>query len=210
MIGGVAAQMQRNNGVACGAASESSRWKAMTAGGRGTPVCPTAALGRRSGDGRSRRHPQRRRAGELGPAAGTGAWRAMRGAVLSTSTAVRDRRCVRRRRGGPLPPPRPRLPVPRAGALGQRRRPGGDRRAQEIKSVGVPTHAEHDEHLGFGGGIHCCFGAPLARPGARIALARLAHRLENPRLIAAHRPTARARSARPPPPSGRDRRRRPV
>jgi cytochrome P450 len=39
------------------------------------------------------------------------------------------------------------------------------------------------EHLGFGGGIHYCFGAPLARPETKIALTELAHRLEIPRLL---------------------------
>ncbi|MFE2471680.1 hypothetical protein [Streptomyces mirabilis] len=34
------------------------------------------------------------------------------------------------------------------------------------------------------GGIHYCFGAPLARPETQIALTQLAHRLENPRLFA--------------------------
>ncbi|MGW1788161.1 cytochrome P450 [Streptomyces tubercidicus] len=43
---------------------------------------------------------------------------------------------------------------------------------------------EHNEHLGFGGGIHYCFGAPLARPETQIALTELAHRLKNPRLVA--------------------------
>jgi cytochrome P450 len=42
---------------------------------------------------------------------------------------------------------------------------------------------EHNEHMGFGGGVHYCFGAPLARPETQIALAELARRLENPRLV---------------------------
>ena len=42
---------------------------------------------------------------------------------------------------------------------------------------------EYLEHLGFGGGIHYCFGAPLARPEAKIALTEFARRLENPHLV---------------------------
>lgn len=38
-------------------------------------------------------------------------------------------------------------------------------------------------HLSFGGGIHYCFGAPLARWEARVALTGFARRLQNPRLI---------------------------
>jgi cytochrome P450 len=39
-----------------------------------------------------------------------------------------------------------------------------------------------NQHLGFGGGVHYCFGAPLARLETQIALSELARRLVNPRL----------------------------
>jgi cytochrome P450 len=41
-----------------------------------------------------------------------------------------------------------------------------------------------NEHLGFGSGIHYCFGAPLARIEAQVSLTVLASRLANPRLAA--------------------------
>jgi cytochrome P450 len=41
----------------------------------------------------------------------------------------------------------------------------------------------HNQHFGFGGGVHSCFGAPLARTEAQIALSELARRLVSPRLV---------------------------
>jgi cytochrome P450 len=40
-----------------------------------------------------------------------------------------------------------------------------------------------NQHFGFGGGVHICFGAPLARIEAQIALTELIRRLETPRLL---------------------------
>ena len=40
-----------------------------------------------------------------------------------------------------------------------------------------------NQHFGFGGGVHFCFGAPLARLETQIALVALAQRLRNPRLL---------------------------
>ncbi|MFE9258136.1 cytochrome P450 [Streptomyces sp. NPDC006879] len=39
------------------------------------------------------------------------------------------------------------------------------------------------QHLGFGSGVHSCFGAPIARLETQIALRELVRRLENPRLL---------------------------
>jgi cytochrome P450 len=41
----------------------------------------------------------------------------------------------------------------------------------------------NNRHLGFFGGIHYCYGAPLARAEAQVALPQLARRLINPRLV---------------------------
>lgn len=49
------------------------------------------------------------------------------------------------------------------------------------------------QHLSFSGGIHYCFGAPLARLEAQIALGQLVTRLENRRLSPTPRRTGPAR-----------------
>ncbi|HEX8792908.1 MAG TPA: cytochrome P450 [Polyangiaceae bacterium] len=41
----------------------------------------------------------------------------------------------------------------------------------------------NNAHLGFGSGIHYCFGAPLARVEAQIALGQLARGLDRPRVV---------------------------
>jgi cytochrome P450 len=56
-----------------------------------------------------------------------------------------------------------------------------------------------NQHLGFGGGIHYCFGAPLARLETQLALTEIFSRLENPRLVAdppPYRPSASLRGPR--------------
>jgi cytochrome P450 len=45
-----------------------------------------------------------------------------------------------------------------------------------------PTRRD-SQHFGFGSGVHSCFGAPLARVEAQIALGELTRRLEAPRLV---------------------------
>lgn len=42
---------------------------------------------------------------------------------------------------------------------------------------------EDNQHFGFGGGLHYCVGAPLARIEAEIALVRLCQRLGEPQLL---------------------------
>jgi cytochrome P450 len=46
-----------------------------------------------------------------------------------------------------------------------------------------PDRADN-QHISFNSGIHYCFGAPLARVEAQVALPALAQRLINPRLVA--------------------------
>ncbi|SEM26813.1 cytochrome P450 [Nonomuraea pusilla] len=57
---------------------------------------------------------------------------------------------------------------------------------------------QDNQHLGFGGGIHYCVGAPLARIEARVALGALVRRLESPRLAADPPPYRQSASLRGP------------
>ena len=46
----------------------------------------------------------------------------------------------------------------------------------------IPDRRDN-QHLGFGSGIHNCFGAPLARLEVQIGLTELVRRLREPRLL---------------------------
>ncbi|MFD4864271.1 cytochrome P450 [Streptomyces sp. NPDC058412] len=57
---------------------------------------------------------------------------------------------------------------------------------------------QDNQHLGFGGGIHLCFGGPMARLEVQIALTEFFRRLDNPRLIADPPPYRRSPTLRGP------------
>jgi cytochrome P450 len=60
----------------------------------------------------------------------------------------------------------------------------GSRDPRRFPNAGqfIPDRTDN-QHFGFGGGIHYCVGAPLARIEAPIALGQLAQRLVSPRLL---------------------------
>jgi cytochrome P450 len=62
----------------------------------------------------------------------------------------------------------------------------------------IPDRADNT-HLGFGGGLHYCVGAPLARIEAQIALTALSRHLVAPRLLADPPPYWDTASLRGPP-----------
>jgi len=47
----------------------------------------------------------------------------------------------------------------------------------------VDLEREDNAHLGYSGGIHLCFGGPLARLEAQVAVGEFVRRVENPRLV---------------------------
>jgi cytochrome P450 len=47
----------------------------------------------------------------------------------------------------------------------------------------IDLEREHNEHLGYSSGIHLCFGGPLARLEAQIAVGEFVRRVRNPRLV---------------------------
>ena len=53
-----------------------------------------------------------------------------------------------------------------------------------FKSTGrIVIVGASNEHLGYSGGIHVCFGGPLARLEAQIAVGEFVRRVKNPRLV---------------------------
>jgi cytochrome P450 len=47
----------------------------------------------------------------------------------------------------------------------------------------VDIERKDNQHLGYGSGIHLCFGGPLARLEAQVAIGEFTRRVKNPRLI---------------------------
>ncbi|MBV1852950.1 cytochrome P450 [Catellatospora tritici] len=60
----------------------------------------------------------------------------------------------------------------------------GNRDPEYVRDADVfDPERENNQHLAFGSGVHYCFGAPLARLEAQIALTQIAQRLANLRLV---------------------------
>jgi cytochrome P450 len=90
--------------------------------------------------------------------------------MISSRTALADIDIA----GTTIPADSPLVLLVAAGSRDPRRFPDPDRFDPDRRG---------NQHLGFGGGIHYCFGAALARTEAQVVLPELARRLINPRLV---------------------------
>jgi len=88
-------------------------------------------------------------------------------------------------------PPGPRWPTSRSMGRSSRRVRGSSSCTAQPTAIrkNSPNPNKFDperrnnEHLGWGSGIHTCFGGPLARLEVNLALETFLRRVENPRLV---------------------------